>query len=311
MRGPRSPIALLAPLLLGSAVQAGTLRVVVPETGPCGFEELSSALRAHLPGAEPLPGPASGEGEVGLTLRRTGAEWSLELAAPGQPPLRRRLAAADCLALSEAAALIAERYLASIRWVGTPAAVSALPPPPPPPRWQASLALGGGVGLGLTGPAPMGQLELGVRWGGWTLELAGAYLGSGQVDLVGAARPAYAFEHTGAATLAVGRRLALGPGAVRLALAPGAELFWVGSSPASAGTPDPLPHRQLVTTALPFVGAQAGYELELTDRLTLGLRAQARLHLGSARFSVEGYAPALTTHLVDGELAVTLGSLFF
>lgn len=306
-------LSLLAPLLLGAATPAGTIRVELPPRSPCAYEEVASALRARLPGAEIVPGDLPEPGEVRLRLSSDEGQWRIDLGAPGQPPLTRRFAAPDCLGLSGAESSIAERYLQSIAWTAAPGEVRALPPPPPPPRWQASLAVGGGAGLGgLTGPAPVGQLELGARLGGWLLELWAAYLGSGQLPLVTPTRPAYLFHHGAAAALAVGHRLALGPGAVRLALAPGVSLYWVGSSPATPGTtPDPLPHRQLVTGALPSLGLQAGYELNVLERLSLGLRLQARLHLGTATFAAEGYTPSLATHLLEGEACLTVGYLFF
>ena len=211
----------------------------------------------------------------------------------------------DCLALSEASALIAERYLASINWISSPGKVSPLPPPP---RWRASVALSGGAAWGLTGVIPMAQLDVGVRYAGWAFEASAAYLGWGQRDLFSTA---YQFHHTAAIALAVSRRFELGPGALRIGIAPGLELYWVGSSTTGAATPNPLPHRQLAFASLPFVGAQTGYDFNLIAELTIGIRLQVRAHPGVVTFVTEGYSSHLSTPLVSGDLSVVVGSLLF
>ena len=305
-----SPLIVL--FLLAAITPRETVRVMLPERSPCALDAVEGALRARLPGALVRSGEAQ-PGDVSLRLTPVGGEWSLELEAPGQRPLTRRLAAPDCLGLSAAAALIAERYLESIDWTAAPGEVQALPPPAPAPRWEGTLGLGVGLGLGgLGGLAPVAQLELGARLDGWLLEVWASYLGSGLVALEPSTRPAFLFHHGGAVALTAGRRLALGPGAVRLALAPAVALSWVGASAQAPGAPpDPLPHRQTAFAALPSVALQAGYELQLRSPVSIGLRLQARLHLGTASFSAEGYTPTLATHLVEGEACLTVGYRFF
>lgn len=302
---------LIASWLVVGASPAGTVRVLVPERSPCASEEVQGALRARIPDLEVRAGEAQA-GEVALRLTPASDGWSIEVRAPGQRPLERRLGGADCLALSTAAALMTERYLQSIAWQAPPAVVEVLPPPPPPARWEAVAGLGLGLGVGgLTGVAPTAHLELGLRVEGWLVEVEGAYLGSGQLALLAGTQPPFLFHHSAALALAGGRLLPLGPGAVRLAVAPTVALFWVGSEAPVAGAPDPLPHRRTALAALPSVAVQAGYEAELVPRLTLGVRVQARLHLGTAAFAVEGYTPSLATHLVEGEAELTVGYRFF
>lgn len=310
----RCSLALLPSLLVSGGAAARGLSVRITEGSPCSSGQLVAALRARLPEAEVrgATGKAArtNEHDVTLSLTLSRGSWSMELLAPGQPPLARPIAVRerDCLALSEAAALITERYLESIHWTG---AAGEVRPLPPPPRWRASVALGGGAAVGLTGVSPAVQLDIGARHAAWSLELSGAYLGGGSLDLRSTTQPAHEFHHSGAAGLSVGGRFELGPGALRAALTPGVALYWVGSSAAADTSPDPLPHRQLVLTPLPFLGAQAGYDVALTGDLSLGIRLQVRAHLGTRAFITEGYPVSLVTPPVTGDLTVVLGTLLF
>jgi hypothetical protein len=288
----------------------GGIAVQLPGHSPCPSEQIVGALATRLRHSEIRVGEAMTKEDVKLSLALSKGRWSIEILAPGQPPLSRPLAVQedDCLALSEASALITERYLESINWLSSPGEVSPLPPPP---RWQASLALSAGAAVGLTGVTPMAQLDLGARYDGWALELSGAYLGWGQIDLLSSTQPASEFQHTGAVALWVSRRSELGPGALRAGLAPGLELYWVGSSTTAVATPNPLPHPGLVFAPLPFIGAQTGYDFNLTAGLTIGVRLQVRAHLGTLSFVTEGYSPHLATPPVTGDLSVVVSSLLF
>ncbi len=300
-------------LALAPLAHAGELGLRVPDGTPCGSEPFAAALRARLPGTNVTTGATTSAEAVEVSLARDDGQWSLTILAPGQPPLRRPLPPGDdCVALSEAAALIADRYLSSIEWTKGPVEVSRLPPPEPPPPLQLLVELGGGAGLGLTGVAPAGQLELGLSRGAWFAELSAAWLGLGERTLAtSSAVPVTLAQQTGAAQLSLGRRLGLGPGHVRLELLGGAELFFVTASAATEVHPNPLPHSGTVVTPLGFAGARAGYTLMLSERWSLSLRVEARAHLGEQRFSVEGYSESLVTHPVDGEVTLAVGRLFF
>lgn len=306
----RWTLTLMAALLALGAHAEG-IAVGLPSASPCPSEAVVDALSTRLGDAEVWVGEALSREDVRLTLRLSGRRWSLELLAPGQPPLSRPLSVGrdDCVALSEATSLIVERYLESINWISSPGEVRPLPPPP---RWQARLALSGGAAAGgLTGVAPMAQLELGATYAGWALEVSAAYLGSGEIDLMSTTQPASAFQSTGALAVVVSRSFEVGPGALRVGLAPGLELYWVGSRTTATSSPNPLPHRELVVSPLPFIGAQTGYELHLAPGVTAGLRLQVRAHPGTLTFVTEGYAPRMVTAPVTGDLAVVVGAQLF
>jgi hypothetical protein len=312
-RGPSCRTLLLSSLV-AAAAHAGSVSIALPERSACDFEQVAAALRSRLPDAQLEQGRTRDPAAVQISLERSGDEWAIAILAPGQLPLRRPLSAlgSDCVALSEAAALIAERYLESIQWTTGPVEVDRLPPPEPSPSWQLSVALGGGATPGLTGVAPMGELDVGARWGAWLIEASALYLGSGQIALVTTTNPAYEYQYSAAAQLAFGRRFGFGRSAVRVQLTPGAELLWVGSLPSAPNpSPNPLPHHQVAFAAVPFVGLRAGYEFSLSDRLSLGLRVQARVALAQHSFLVEGYTQSLVTHLVDGDAQLALSYLFF
>ena len=306
-------LSLLASSLLAIAAHAGPVSIALPDGSKCEFEQVASALRPRLPDAVIEPGRSQDPSAVLISLERSAEVWAISILAPGQPPLRRPLEALgdDCIALSEAAALIAERYLESIQWTAAPVEVSRLPPPEPGPPLQLSVALGGGAALGMTGPAPAGEVDLGLRWGGWLLEASGLYLGSGQLDLVDSPVPAYEYQTSAALQLGFGRRFGFGASAVRVQLTPGAGLYWVGARPKLPPSFNPLPHQGGNLSALPFIGLRVGYEYAFTSRLSVGLRVQARLNLLQTKFVVEGYTPWLVTHLVDGDAQLTVGFLFF
>ncbi len=296
-------LALLLPTFLCSVALADDFTVRLPPRSPCAAEQIIGALSTRLRRSEMRLSLEP----VRLSLTLSEGHWAIEILAPGQPPLSRPLAVpeSDCLALSEATALITERYLASINWISAPGEVSPLPPPP---RWQASLALSGGAAVGPTSVTPMARLDVGARYVGWSFEASFAYLGSGQVDLTSTA---YQFYRDAAVALPVSKRFELGPGALVAGLAPGLELYWVGSSTTSATTPNPLPHRQLVFAAQPFLAAQTGYDFDLPAGFTLGLRLQVRAHPGTVAFVTEGYASRMVTPLVSGDLSLVVGSLLF
>jgi hypothetical protein len=303
--------------LLAASAHAGTVWVALPErAAPCELEQVAVALRARLPGAQVLPGHPSELSSPQVVLDRTSDAWTLEVRAPGHPALKRDLPdpGSDCVALSEAAALMTDRYLESIQWSAGAVSVDPFAPAEGPPDGgvaestplQGVAEIGGGIGLGDLGVAPVAQLDLGAAWGAWRFEAAGLYQAPGQLTLVGpTTAPGFLHEQVAAFQAAAGRRFELGWGALRVEATPGAELFWVWGS----GTR--VFQRKSALSALPFLGLRLGYELTFARRLSVCLRVQARAPLGQDQFSVQGYLPTITTQRVDGDAGLALGYLFF
>jgi len=140
MPGLRTSVALLLPMLACVSARAEDITVRLPEHSPCPSEQILGALATRLGQSELRVSEVAAKDEVMLSLTFSKGRWGIEIIAPGQLPLTRTLEVreGDCLALSEASALIAERYLESIDWKSAPGEVRRLPPPP---RWQARLAV--------------------------------------------------------------------------------------------------------------------------------------------------------------------------
>jgi hypothetical protein len=306
----RALAASLALFALNAA--AGPVWLSLPDPAPCTFDAMSSALKGRLPGATIAYGHAPGA-DVQIAVAREGDGWTLIILAPGQPELRRPLGEpTDCVAFSEEAALIADRFLQSIQWTAQ-APVTPLPPPEPPLPWSALLEVGGGATLGLTGLSGGGGIGLGARrTGGWQLEISAAFLGTGGTPLT-TTTPIQAslYQYTGAAQVMAARLIHFSIFRLRLELGGGAELYFVGAAPASSAHPNPLPHNQLTLTPVGFGAARVAYEVALTTRLFIALGVEARLHAGQARFEVTGYPQHFVTHLVDGDAWLSLGYVFF
>lgn len=297
--------------LLALKASAGPVWLSLPEPAPCTFEAMASALKSRLNGATVSAGHAA-SGDVQIALEHEGDGWTLSIVAPGQPELRRPLGEpSDCVAFSEEAALIADRFLQSIQWTAS-APVTPLPPPEPPLPWSAMLEVGGGPTLGLTGVSGGGSIGLGARRSGWQVEIDAAFLGAGSVPIsVITPTKASLNQYTGAAEVMLGRLIHFSIFRLRLELGGGAELYFVGASPASGTHPNPLPHAQLTLTPLAFGGARVGFEVALTSHLFAALGVRARVHFGQARFGVEGYPEHFVTHLVDGDAGLSVGYVFF
>ncbi|MHB8420888.1 MAG: hypothetical protein ACYDCL_22660 [Myxococcales bacterium] len=317
----RGGLVLLAATFTALPAQAATVWVAFPARAePCSYDQLEGALRARLGEVDVRPGVHDAlPGDVLVDLDHDGADWSLQVQAAGENELRRKLPrpGLDCVALSETAALMVDRYLDGIHWAGaSPAVVQQVPPPPKAPAWQLVLQVGGSGELGVLPQLGPGlTLDVGARRGRFQIELSGSASLGGQETVAcapDAACPPGGTAGTlalqGAATqLALGYGLPVGFGTVRFELTPGAELFWVTTSP----SPGSFYFRSMPAfSALPFVGVRLGYELPLSRRLFLALRVEARGHLGEDQFSVTGSTTEFT-RLFDGDASLALGYLFF
>jgi hypothetical protein len=302
-------------LVAAAPARAGTLWVAFPSGAePCGYDQLAAALHARLGDVSVRPGVHDVLGDdVDVALERDGSEWGLRVRATGERELERKLPkpGTDCVATTETAALMVERYLDDIRWTGGGAVVQKLPPlppKPPAPPWQMVLEVGGaGELFTIQSTNPIGSagaLDIGVRWGNWQAELAGEVFQLPQEPL--------GFVPNGSSAtlqllvvpleLAVGRHFPTGFGAFRLELAPGAELFWATRSANLFGQNDS-------PGLLPSLGLRLGYDFPLWRRLFLTLRVEARAHPVD-EFVTTGLL-TVSTGYFDGNAALTLGYVFF
>ncbi len=318
MRGGLLSLVVLA----ATPARAATLWVAFPARGDsCTYDQVAAALRARLGDVDVRPGLHDvSSGEVQVRLERAGDDWSLRVRAAGENDLERKLPrpGLDCVALSETAALMVDRYLDDIRWAGAgPAVVQKVPPPPPAPGWQLVLQVGGSGEQGVLPQVGPGiTLDVGARKGRWQIEASGAMgLGPGQAALVCAnsicSQPGQngtLAMQAGTVQVAAGYGLPLGFGDVRFELAPGAELFSVAVTRSSSSSQ--IFQLAPGITPLPFVGARVGYEAPVWRRLYLAFRIEARAHLGEAQFQVENYTTVFT-RLFDGDASLALGYLFF
>jgi hypothetical protein len=269
--------------------------------------------------------------DVDVALERDGKDWGLRVRAAGERELVRKLPqpGTDCVATTETAALMVERYLDDIRWTGGGAVVQQLPPlppKPPPPPWQMVLEVGGAGALFVPQDAPGlvsgqipgggGVLDIGVRWGNWQAEVSGGVLQLSQQTL-SFSEPFYrdgTAQYTATlqllvipAELALGRRFPTGFGAFRLELAPGAEFIWSSRSANLFG------QNQASSVALPSLGIRLGYDFPLWRRLFLTLRVEVRGHEAD-EFGVTGLtgpSSTVSTGYFDGSALLTLGYVFF
>jgi hypothetical protein len=307
-----APLLLASVALAAPAVASPTVWVVVPEQGaPCSFEDVAGALRARLGTRDVRRGEHAVDGEsVQLAVGHQGTDWFLDLESEGHPRLRRPLPGpeGDCLALTEAAALVADRYLEDVHWIGPPVVIEPVPSEvvAPADGWHAGLdvAVAGGSGLAdLTGAA---QLHAGARWGKLLLGLsAGIQLPSDVAFVAGDPTQGSLHAEAGTAQVAAGRRWDAGPGAVELELTPGVEWF------RSWTTGGQIYHRQDRWTAAPYVGLRAGYALPLSRHFFVAARAQCEALIQSQVFEVSGYSSALRAQAVEWEGSVAAGYQFF
>jgi hypothetical protein len=298
----RALVAMVGMLLvLPQRASAGALWVSLPSPSePCTSAQVADAIHLRRPTAEVREGRTPGPDDLWAEIDQGAAGWSLTVHAPGKG-LRRPLPprGADCVDLSETAALMLDRFLEELRWSDRAPQIEKivhLPPPPPVPV-QAVVELGPAAGLGGLG----GQLELSARRAEVQLGLSGAgWLGTtAPVSTTDAGVGTYAVQR-GQLEAVGGYRLALGPGTLRLEAAGGAQLL------RAAASGPLLFHRQAQTAVSPTLGARAGYELGLPWALAVALRAQGRALLAQTTFQTVGYDGTVRTRRLEGELVLSL-----
>ncbi len=300
-------LALALGLTLGAS--APQISVELPaQPGPCGFSELASALRRRLPGATLRP-ELLGEDRRDVRVRygERDGRWTLTIRAGDAPPLRRELPSpgVDCVALSETAALMLERYLDEVHWGGGEAArLAPLAPPPAVPPTEAILSVGAWGGMGPLGLAPGGEGGLAVARGRWRFGAVGDLLPSRSAVVAGAPGATLAAQ-AGNLELAGGPAWPVGSGDFRLELVPGAELLWASSSGGRL-----FQHRPGLA-ASPFAGARAGFELPLGERFDLALRLTGRAFFARNGLSVEGFGAEALPAPFDAAIALAIERRFF
>ncbi len=312
MKGCTGALALLA-ITVSAGARAATLWIEIPAgAAPCDLDQLEGALRSHVGAADVRPGLHDVDGsDVAVALERAGDRWTLRVRAAGERELRRRLppAGADCVALSETAASMVERYLDDIRWTGGTAVVAPLPAPAPQPAtpWQILLEAGGSAAIETLGVTPAAQLDVGSRHGALDLELTAALAGSRTLPVTTDPSRAAIAVQTSLLQLSAGYVRALGFGALRFEAAPGAELIraQAAGSLIFGATPQ--------TAILPFLGGRFAYELPLGRRFRLTARVEARALFTREAFSIDldPSQTRATTPAVDGDAGLSLGYLFF
>jgi hypothetical protein len=315
-RGAFGVVACISALACAHEAHAGTLWVVFPgQANPCDFDEFSAALRARVADADVRVGLHDVDAsDAVVAFERSGDNWTLEVRAVNEPPMRRSLPkpGVDCSALSEAAALMVDRYLDDIHWTGAGTEAEKLvplPPLPPPPHFQFAAEASGFGGLLTAGTLLGAGLDFGLRRGAWVAEVGGAVYFPVPVQFelsTDPTQPQGSLQVTSARTdLAVGRRFEFGPGAVRVEICPGVDLFWVS---ASGGT---LFHQVPQLGVVPMIGALLGYDLHVNDRFFVALRASGRLLLTQETFYVEGFSTTVQTQRFEAELSLALGTFLF
>ncbi len=319
-------LIVIAALATAASADAGTLWVVFPSGAePCGFDQLAAALHARLGDVSVRPGVHDVLGDdVDVAVERSGSDWGLRVRAAGERELERKLPrpGTDCVATTETAALMVERYLDDIRWTGGGAVVQQLPPlppKPPPPPWQMILEAGGAgvllvpqdtpnlaAGSGQPIPGPGGVLDIGVRWGNWQAEISGAYFqlpqqSLGSVTTRTGTQPAVLQWFLVPMEVALGHRFPTGFGAFRLEVTPGAELY--------RATPSNVYNGVAQLSLLPSVGVRVGYDFPIWKRLFLTIGAEARAHQAQEYTTI--LLNDVSTGFFDGNAFLTLGYVFF
>ena len=322
-------LALAAGLVLGGA-PVNTIWVAAPPgVAPCTVDVFAEAFRARLGQVAVLPGePDLATGEMQVAIRPAGNGLELRVKAAAERELIRKLPGpgTDCVAASETAALMVERYLDEVgAGVGVATAPPLVPLPPlaSPTPW--GLALEGAVTAELavlpqlapgesTSIPPLGiggSIAIGVRRGPWQLAARGALEPSGTTAIAGSVPGAGGSLNlqAGALALVVSYLLAAGPGAVRFELSPGAQLFWANTSTSNGGQFGTIGSS---FSLLPFIGVGVGYEWPLWEHLSALAGASMRVHLGSTQLEVEGVSrDTAYTRQLDGEAWLGVGYVFY
>ena len=279
----------------------------------CSADQLVAAIHLKRPADAVRAGGAPESGDVAVEVLRAPGNWSLEVRGASDTPLRRALPdpGQDCVALSETAALMVDRYLVDVNWKGGPAVIAPLPapePPAPPVPIFGIVELAGGVENGLLAMRPTLELAGGIQRGGLRLELSIAGSTSESTGLTSGTNLDIGTlsANGGRVQLAAAWLKPLGPGALVLDALPGVALERVSSTGAFVF------HDAHATSVLPFLGARAGYELGLPARFALAVRAEGRVYASTVTFSVDGAnGSGYTTARFDGEISLGLSRLFF
>jgi hypothetical protein len=307
-----APLLAILLALAAPAFAAPTVWVTVPEPeAPCSFEDVAGALRSRLGTQDVRHGEHAVDGQsVQLALGHQGTDWFLDLESEGHPRLRRPLPGpeADCLALTEAAALVADRYLDDVHWSGAPVLVEPVPPEehPVPEGFHAGLDAAIAGGSALSGVGGGVELHAGIRWDKFLFGLSGgAQLPSDSALVAGDPTQGSLHAEAGTAQLLAGRFWNAGPGALELELTPGLEWF------RSWTTGGQIYHRQDTWSAAPYLGARAGYAVALGRHFYVAARAQGEVLLVRQVFEVYGYSPTLQAQVVQWEGSLAVGYQLF
>ncbi len=318
-------LALAAGLVLGGAPVNIIWVTVPPDVAPCTADIFAGALRSRLGQVAVLEGERDlATGEMRVAIRPAGKGLELRVHAAAERQLIRELPGpgTECLAASETAALMVERYLDE---VGAGIVVTApfvpLVPPAPPARWGFALeaALTGelavlpqlapGESTAIPGAGFGGSVALGVRRGPWQLVARATLEPGGTTAIAGSVAGGTLQLNAGAVALAGSYLLGAGPGAVRFELAPGTQLFWASTSSPSGGQ---FGKTGSNFSALPYIGIGVGYELPVWENLSALVGVSMRVHLSPTQFEVDGIpTDTVYTRDLDGEASLGVGYVFY
>ncbi len=317
-------LALAAGLVLGGAPLNTIWVAAPPEVAPCTVDVLGAAFRARLGQIAVLQGEHDlAAGEMQVAIRSAGQGLELHVQAAEERELMRELPGpgTDCVAASETAALMIERYLEE---VGTGIAVEGGPsfvPPARPARWgvafeltfSAEVAVLPQLAPGESTTIPSvpigGALAIGVRHGPWQLALRGTLEQGGSTAVEGAVAGGTLNVQAEAIALAGNYLLAAGPGSVRFELAPGVQIF---SSNTTTSNGPRFGKTGSTSNILPFLGIGVGYQIPVWKTLSALAVASMRVHFGSTQLQVEGVADDTAyTRQLDGEASLGVCYVFY
>lgn len=317
-------LALAAGLVLGGAPLNTIWVVAPPDIAPCTVDVFAGAFRARLGQVTVVPGERDlVAGEMQVTIRPAGQGLELRVRAAEERELIRELPGpgADCVAASETAALMIERYLEE---VGTGISVATGPsfvPPAPPARWGIvfeltlttelavlpQLAPGDSTTIPAVGIG--GAIAIGVRRGPWQLAARVTLEPGGTTVVVGDLADGSLNLQAYAVALAGNYLLAAGPGSVRFELAPGVQMFSANTTTSNGPRFGPTGS---AFRLLPFLGIGVGYQVPVWKDLSALITASMRVHLGSTDFEITGVSDdTVYTRQLDGEASLGLCYVFY